>query len=187
MEEIWKDVQGFEGYYVVSNLGFNLKEVGLYCKRKGVNVRVIPNMAQYPLDCKEDIPAACKFFIRPEDTELYEDYVGTFEFVAPIDRLSVLFQIYKSKQWLGDLKDLIIGLDTSIINTGLVPDFGKQRLQCRHKCMQEECNLCIEWQKLANYLDEHEVKLTKERDKSWNKNESGIDKESLQNGDTTPL
>lgn len=181
-EEVYSFIKrGVIDVYIVSNLAFNLKEIGGYCHMKDINVRVIPNMAQYSQNCKEQIPAACRFFIRPEDIEVYEPYVDICEFIAPGDRLSVLFKVYKSGQWLGDLNQLIIGLDESINNTGLVPYFGPERLKCRHRCMQERCFLCSEMVKVADQFNKSGVELKRDRNKEWNKlDESKIDEKTSQ-------
>jgi len=172
---------GVTDVYVVENLAFNLKEIGGYCKSKGVNVRVIPNMAQYPLHQKEVIPAAVRFFIRPEDMDVYSEYVDVCEFVAPADRLSVLFDIYKSKQWLGDLKDLILGLDEEFYNSGISPSFASFRLGCRHKCMQEKCTLCMDMKEVSKHFDNLNLEIIRERNKDWRINELKSNKEIMRN------
>lgn len=169
--------QGVSDVYIVENLAFNLREMGEYCHKKHVNVRVIPNMAQYAKGQKEWIPAPCKFFIRPEDIDKYEPYVDVFEFVAPGDRLSVLFKIYKSKQWLGDLDKLIIGLGEEFLNNGLIPNFGIERTKCKHRCMREQCFLCIDMQRVAKQFDNSGVEIKRKRDKEWMKDESEVNKE----------
>ena len=170
--------RGVSDVYIVENLAFNIEEVGRYCHEADVSVRMIPNMAQYPLHEKNIIPAAYKFFIRPEDVDIYSSYVDTFEFVGPLDRMSVLFNIYKSKQWLGDLNDLILGLDEEFLNNGTVPYFGRERIKCKHKCMLGKCNLCSEMQKIAKQFEHVGVQVKRERDNSW-KNERKIDEETL--------
>ena len=178
-DEVYAFIQrGVTDVYIVEGLAFDIKEVGEYCHDNDINVRIIPNMAQYPLNQKDVIPAAYKFFVRPEDVDVYENYVDIMELAGPADRMSVLFNIYKSKQWLGDLKELILGLDDSFINTGMVPYFGTQRLNCKHKCMLEQCNLCSEMQKIAKQFDDTNVTITRERDTEW-KNELKIDEETL--------
>ena len=186
-EELYSFIkQSVSDVYVVSNLAFNLKEVGTYCHQKGVNVRVIPNMAQYSSGCKEQIPAACRFFIRPEDIAVYEPYVDICEFMAPNNRLSVLFKVYKSGQWLGDLNQLIIGLDEEEFNnTGLVPYFGPERLKCKHRCMLEQCFICIEEQKIAKQFEQSGLELKRERNKEWMKIESEINEETSQHDEET--
>ena len=158
---------GVSDIYIVENLAFSLAEVGEYCKSKGVKVRIIPNMCQYAVGYKHKVPFACQFFVRPEDTQAYEKYVDVFEFVGPLDRMSVLFEIYNNRQWLGDLSDLILGMEEKFINKGILPIFGEARVKCNHNCMVEKCELCLEMQKLANDLNGMGVKVVTEREKDW--------------------
>lgn len=153
--------------YITENLGFNLVEIGDYCHKNNVEVRVYPNISQYTTSEKKYIPDVCKFFIRPEDTYLYEDYVDIFEFNVANDRLSTLFEIYKNKQWLGDLKDIIGGIGSSIPNTGLVPFFGEQRIKCEHKCMLGKCNLCLYMLQAAKDLTKADIEIKRKRDNEW--------------------
>ena len=167
-DEIYGMIQrGVSDVYVTESLAFSIEKISPYYKTKGVNVRMIPNIAQYRKGFKENIPDPCKFFIRPEDVEIYEPYVDTFEIIAPDDRLSVLFEIYNNRQWLGDLKDLIVGLEESFFNTGLVPYFGPERLKCGQKCMQEKCNLCLQMKELSDKFKDNKLEIIKEKKKEW--------------------
>ena len=159
--------KGVSDVYITESLAFNIAEVGKYCKNKGINVRVIPNIAQYRVGYKNEIPDPCKFFIRPEDTDIYEPYVDVFELIGPNDRLSVLFEIYNNKQWLGDLQTLIVGLNESFFNTGLVPYFGPERTKCNQKCMQEKCNLCLQMKDLSDRFKDNKLEITREKHKEW--------------------
>ena len=158
--------RGVSDVYITESLAFNIAEVGLYCKNKGINVRVIPNIAQYKPGFKNEIPDPCKFFIRPEDVELYAPYVDVFEIIAPDDRLSVIYEIYRNEQWIGDLKTLIVGLEDNFYNSGLIPYFGTERLKCRQKCMQEKCNLCLQMKELADRFNKNQLEITREK-KDW--------------------
>jgi hypothetical protein len=129
------------------------------------------------------IPDAEKFFIRPDDVELYEDYVDTLEFVGPGDRLSVLYEIYTSGKWLGDLKELIMGFKEELPfpNTGVAPYFGQQRIKCKHRCMINQCELCDEIRTVAEMMKDNglELRRTKEKDKV---DEFKINEETSDNG-----
>lgn len=144
--------KGCSDVYIVESLGFNLEEIGSYCKSKKVNVRVIPNVAQYCLGEGNQIPDEYKFFIRPDDIEVYEPYVDIFEIAGPADRLSVVYEIYKSGKWNGDLNELILGFNNEFPNTGIVPYFAPSRIKCKHKCMQEKCFLCQGMQEISKQM-----------------------------------
>ena len=137
---------GASDVYIVNDLGFDIVEVGNYCHRKDVNVRVYPNIRQYGSYEADYLPQIAGFFIRPEDIKLYEPYVDICEFLAPNDRLSVLYEIYTQGYWQGDLQYLIGGLEEITPNATILPLFGENRLTCKHKCMLENCNLCMRYQ-----------------------------------------
>lgn len=163
--------KGASEVYITESLGFNIIKVGEYCKSKNVKVRVIPNIAQYKVGFKEVIPDFSKFFIRPEDTELYEPYVDVFELGGAEDRLSVTYEIYRNKQWMGDLSKLIVGFTEPFQNGGLIPHFGSERLKCGQRCMQEKCNLCQQMKELSQKFKDNELIITREKNKEW-KNET---------------
>lgn len=171
-DEIYSLIKkGASDVYVTESLAFNLIKIGEYCKTKGVRIRIIPNVAQYRVGFKSEIPDPCKFFVRPEDTELYEPYVSVFEISGLADRFSVTYEIYRNKQWIGNLSDLITGFTEDFPNGSLVPYFGPERLKCGQRCMQENCNLCEQMKELAKKFSDDNLLLTREKDKNW-KNET---------------
>lgn len=163
--------KGTSDVYITESLAFNITKIGTYCKKKGVAVRIIPNMAQYKIGFKKEIPDPYKFFVRPEDTELYEDYADVFEIIAPQENLSIIYEIYRNKQWMGDLGKLITGFTEPFYNSGLVPYFGTERLKCGQRCMQEKCNLCQQMKELAAKFKYNDLMLKRAKDKEW-KNET---------------
>lgn len=171
--------KGASDVYVAEGLAFNLTEIGNYCKSKKVNVRVIPNIAQYKVGFKKDIPDPYKFFVRPEDVNLYEPFVDIFEIIAPEDRVSVIYEIYRNQQWSGDLSQLIIGFNEPFYNSGLIPLFGSERIKCKQKCMQEKCNLCQQMKELSDKIYNHDLVVKTPKDKEW-KNETRAYKEIMQ-------
>lgn len=176
--------KGASDVYITESLAFNITKIGTYCKKKGVAVRIIPNVAQYKIRFKEEIPDPYKFFVRPEDTELYEDYADVFEIIAPQENLSVIYEIYRNKQWMGDLGKLIAGFSEPFLNSTLVPYFGPERLKCGQRCMQEQCNLCQQMKELASKFADNNLVIKREKDKKW-KNESKSYKEAVQSLEKT--
>lgn len=182
---------GVSDVYVVNDLGFDIKDIGDYCHKKGVNVRVYPNIRQYGSYEGQYLPQIAGFFIRPEDIKLYEPYVDICEIMAPNDRLSVLFEIYTQGYWKGDLQYLIGGLDEQTPNETILPLFGQYRLQCKHKCMLEKCELCMRYQTNANlfqnnlemYFDIMGVVLTGELSSSSSKQENDIENDNDESKD----
>lgn len=171
--------KGVSDVYITESLAFNIIKIGTYCKKKSVTVRIIPNVAQYKIRFKEEIPDPYKFFVRPEDTELYEDYADVFEIIAPQENLSVIYEIYRNKRWMGDLGRLITGFSEPFLNSALVPYFGPERLKCGQRCMQEQCNLCQQMKELASKFADNNFRIRREKDKGW-KNETKSYKEAVQ-------
>ena len=171
--------RGVSDIYITESLAFNIELIGSYCKYMRVKVRVIPNIAQYHAGFRHEIPDPYKFFIRPEDVDLYEAYVDVFEIIAPDDRLSVIYEIYRNKVWDGDLKQLIVGLDESFPNAGMIPLFGPKRLSCCQACMYEKCSLCKQAKELADKFVENKLSVIKQKDKEW-KNETRSYQEAVQ-------
>ena len=167
-DEIYGMIQrGVSDVYVTESLAFNIEKVGSYCKEKEVKVRMIPNIAQYKKGFKKDIPDPYKFFVRPEDAKLYDPYVDVFEIVASDDRLSIIYEIYKNECWEGDLRLLVIGLESPFYNKGIVDYFGPERLKCNQKCMQEKCTLCKQIKELADRFEENKLMIEVPKNKEW--------------------
>lgn len=167
-DEVYSMIKrGVSDIYITESLAFNIEKIGEYCKEKNINVRMIPNIAQYKKGFRNDIPDPYKFFVRPEDTKLYTPYVNVFEIIAPEDRLSIIYEIYKNEKWSGDLKQLIVGLDESFYNSGTLPLFGPTRLSCGHKCMLEKCSLCQQAKELADRFEENKLEVKVPKNKEW--------------------
>lgn len=167
----WDTVISFIKYnvsdiYIVNELGFELKDIAELCHNNKVKVRVFPNVAQTSSKIN-NIDTIKSFFIRPEDIELYEPYVDVCEFFGPLDRQSVLYDIYTDKRWHGNLEQLIIGLKTSINNKNIIPAFGEKRVNCKKKCYQNNCALCDKILLFVNQLDKANLELViKNEDKT---------------------
>lgn len=168
---------GASDIIVTETMGFDLVKISEYCKPRKVKIRIYPNVAQYGgYGVSEEIPDVQKFFVRPEDTEIYEPYVDVFEIWGDFERQSVLFEIYKQQYWLGNLNDIIYGLNEEIPNECIMDHFALIRLSCRKKCMQGEkrCQICPTIMDLAKTLDEEELIIKKER-KPFKENETIIE------------
>lgn len=147
---------GVSDVYIVNELGFDLKDVSKVCKEHNAQIRVFPNVAQLSSRVGK-MNKLKSFFIRPDDIEHYEPYVDVCEFFGPLDRQSVLYEIYTDRKWLGDLEQLIIGLNMSIQNNTLVPAFGEERISCRKDCYKGKCIICDKCLSVANSLKEANV------------------------------
>lgn len=176
-DEVYGIIQkGASDIYITESLAFNIKTIGQFCKKKGVRVRVIPNIAQHSLGYSSEIPDIYKFFIRPEDVKYYEPYVDTFELLTKENKTNVVFEVYKNEVWRGDLSLLIDGISDSINNQCLLPDFGQIRLNCEQICMYEQCNLCKKHQAVSKVLEEMDTYIKNPENKEWQKH-TNIEKE----------
>lgn len=176
---------GVTDVYIINELAFELDEVGKMCLEHSVNVRVFANVAQSNCIDKPK-NTLTTFFIRPEDVMVYEQYVDTIEFFGPNDRMSVLYEIYKSQRWLGDLKDLILGLDVSLYSKHIVPYFGHRRCSCRKQCNQNKCHLCEGVLELSKELQERGIEIGIEKEKEP-RDESEIIEKTMLLRRTNPL
>lgn len=156
---------GVSDVYITEELCFNLKDVKAFCEPRRIKVRVFPNVAQVSGKGTSDIiPDIKKFFIRPEDICQYEPYVDICELWCPLEKQSVLYEIYKSEQWLGDLSDIISSFETSVPNTGFMPHFAALRINCKKKCYKTKCDICPAAVELAHMMiaDSFEIQTPRE-------------------------
>ena len=169
--------------YVANELGFELKNISKVCKDANVNIRVFPNVAQTSSKI-DNLDMLKAFFIRPEDIYAYEPYVDICEFFGPLDRQSVLYEIYKSEKWLGDLRELIIGLNFSIGSRTILPCFGEERVNCGKKCYYGQCIICDKIKTISNQLKEAGVELVTRKEKDNDKDDKHEVNEKLNENET---
>lgn len=165
-EEIYIQAgMGASDIYIVQELGFYLKRLKRIKENFNIKFRVFPNITQVAAGGKDLIPAMKRFWIRPEDVELYEDYIDVLE-IWGTKRLSTIYEIYKQGQWLGNLNDIILDFDETIIpNTGLNPHFAEMRIDCHKKCLFNQCNLCLQMADLATNFNKVGIEVIKPRKK----------------------
>lgn len=157
---------GAKEVYLVEFLCFCLKNLQELRKEKNIKFRVFPDIAQSAKGTTRIIPEITKFWIRPEDTELYEQYIDTFELCRLDDRQSVIYEIYKRQQWFGKVNDIILDLDITVENTNLDPRFGRERINCGKRCTYGRCNLCQEMQNLALRFNVAGISIEKKKKKN---------------------
>lgn len=142
--------------YITNALAFDLQRV----KEKRDSFETVANIRIYPNICQSywaDEQSVRTFFVRPEDVDYYEPYVDIFEIYAETRQqkqmASIYFDIYKSKSWLGDLKEYLINCNYSITNEYLPKNFGEYRLKCRKKCViTSQCDFCNQCQRLSDMI-----------------------------------
>lgn len=126
--------------YIGGELGFSMKEVADVCHSRGIKIRVVPNFVYNPSQFAKKFDIT-NFFIRPEDTEFYEQYVDIFEFRCRLTQQPVYYDIYHDGRWLGNLQDIIINLEEDIDNRTILPQFQK-RANCGKRCAFGKCDIC---------------------------------------------
>ena len=91
-------------------------------------------------------------WIRPEDTEVYSEYIDMFEF-APDPRkdfdqnkryIQALYRIYTSRDWPGELGMIIQNFDYPCLNRMMYPEATEARINCGHVCQipGRSCHIC---------------------------------------------
>ncbi len=116
-----------------------------------ITVRMSPNIAYYAYIPRED--GVCGSWVRPEDTELYEQYVDVFEFEdCDVKKEQALYRIYaEQKSYLGSLNTLISNLNYEGINRLIHPELSEKRAFCGQKCATGlNCKICYRMLDLAN-------------------------------------
>lgn len=153
---------GVSDIYVVEDLCFDLERVALIAKPAGIKLRTFANVAQSQW---KETPEIKKFWIRPEDIEIYEPYIDTIEFFGTPQQISVLLKVYKEdKKWFGKLKEIIFGLKSDIDSRYIVPKFAEQRTSCKKDCVKGgKCRICDRVIELSEALEEANILITQKK------------------------
>lgn len=166
----WLLQQKVSDIYITGELCFgDLELLSNLCKNNNVFLRIIPNIAQLsePETTMWNLASNCNlltsFWVRPEDLELYQDYIDYVEFAGKNSKQEVYYQIYAiDKSYKGKLSDLIIGLNNEIKNECLTTNFGVNRLNCRKRCVFNLCHKCFKSEYLAELCDNNNLIIDKE-------------------------
>lgn len=157
----WDTLWGYIKYnpsdmYIVESLGFEIDKVAKVLHDKNIKIRTFANVAQSPW---KEIDPLRKFFIRPEDIQLYDPYIDVIEFFGRHNSIETLYKIYaKDKQWFGPLNELILDFDSDIDNRFIIPHFGLYRLKCGKRCLKgDKCKICDATYQLSNTLKENKI------------------------------
>lgn len=148
-------LSGVEDIYIAEDLCFNLKNLQ-EIRKNGIKFRIIPDVGQVAKGCK-DLPQITKFFVRPEDISLYEHYVDVMEFFHNDDKSSVVYEIYRQQAWQGKLNQVILDLNTEVMNQSISPAFAEQRINCNKRCTYRKCNICKDIEQMGILLSDAEM------------------------------
>lgn len=148
----FRDLQGLKALgvcYVLIDapLFFQMDKV----KNIGIPVRATANLAvRTLLPYTDGVPGP---WIRPEDIELYEEYIDLIEFNrVNLEQERALFRIYAQQHnWPGDLELIIQDLNYPGINRMIPSTLAEKRLNCAQRCQENnQCHLCWRMLDLAN-------------------------------------
>lgn len=170
---------GASDVYVTEELGFDLMRVSAFCQARKIKIRVYPNVAQTngKYGITRQMPDIKKFFIRPEDTQIYNKFVDVFELWGNAERINILYEIYKQEQWLGNLRLLISDFNSDIQNSGFMSHFAKIRTNCRKKCLQgnRKCEICPTMASISKMMSENGFMIDTEKKELPEKDEINYD------------
>lgn len=134
-------------------LGFELTKVRQKLNRctKKVQIRATPNKSE---STAPEADALRSFFIRPEDIDVYEQYIDVLDFAGDIQLQDTFFLLYsESKVFIGSMGQCIYDLNLSFDNKGIAEGFGAKRRECGLKCLKsKKCRHCELYAKIANCM-----------------------------------
>ena len=162
--------QNVSDIYITDELAFELDKVAEIAHKNNIKVRIYPNVAQSRWDKLSDI---LKFFIRPEDIEIYESYVDVCEFYGDkAQQIDTYYKIYQEdKKWFGDLQEIIIGLDSKIDSRYIIPRFAEKRIKCGKDCLKGgKCEMCKRILDLSEQLENAHLIVQIDKEKEENEN-----------------
>lgn len=162
--------QNVSDIYITDELAFELDKVAEIAHKNNIKVRIYPNVAQSRWDKLSDI---LKFFIRPEDIEMYEPYVDVCEFYGDkAQQIDTYYKIYQEdKKWFGDLQEIIIGLDSKIDSRYIIPRFAEKRIKCGKDCLKNgKCEMCKRILDLSEQLENAHLIVQIDKEKEEDKN-----------------
>lgn len=117
-----------------------------------VIIRATPNKVVKFREGTDDLVG---FYIRPEDVEMYEDFIDVLEFEG-LEHQDTFFSIYaEHKSFIGNLNQCIYNFQKPIDNKGLITLFGERRRDCGRQCLSGgRCNRCYTLADLAKPMGE---------------------------------
>ena len=154
---------GAHGVYIGGALGFELDKVSEILHKFGMWVWVKPNLAQSSVSTT---PGYKKFWIRPEDVEIYESYVDVMQMEFPEnepEKQLPYLRTYQGGVLNGTLNDFIIDLnitDVPMVSYKLPQELFKHRISCGKRCLKgSHCKACEGLIRIAR--KEHELESNK--------------------------
>ena len=173
----WDKFQGYltlniTDIFISGDIAFNIKIASEKAKKNGKKLRCYCNIVQSGWLEGNSLKT---FFIRPEDIELYNNYIDSMEFfiddLKDSVKVNVVYEIYvKNQFWFGKLKEIIHGYNGEEDSRLIIAKFGEQRLNCGRRCLQCSpysscCQICDRIIELGEILDNRGLMVTVDKQK----------------------
>lgn len=157
----WDDLEnylrfGVSDVLIGNALGFECAAVREVCG-PAINIHVYVDVAQ---SITSDTKTYKRFFIRPEDIDLYAQYIDTFEIWKSGGKAAdELYKIYsQEKKWFGELSEIITNLGFHLDSRYIMPQFGERRMNCGRSCMKGgPCRICPRLMELSSSLKRADI------------------------------
>lgn len=139
--------------FITNPLSFELDVVK---KKTNIPLRLCPNLAYDSYIPREN--GILGTWVRPEDINIYEKYIDTFEFVInDLSKEATLFRVYQQDgEWPGNLNVLIGNLSVDVDSRMLPKEFGEVRTTCGQRCLKNgRCHFCESAINLSDSIREY--------------------------------
>ena len=153
---------GAKEFFIGPQLGFDLEHCKIVADNLNMKVR---SVYAYSVLDSEVYKNYWQFFIRPEDIDLYGQYIDTVEFYGKISVINVLVRVYHDKKWDGPLSEIIPMSDIRFDSRYMISHWGQRRINCNRKCMYSSpstCNICEIIPALSNTLQNANIVIPAE-------------------------
>lgn len=144
-------------------LAFELPKVKRFLEKVNSKtlIRITPNIIN---SISPNCNPLQKFFIRPDDIDIYAPYIDILEFEG-IEHQDTFYKIYvKEKLFIGKLNQVIYNFPLAIDNMGLISYFGERRLNCGRQCLWGgRCRTCENLTSLSEKMGPQVRKSIKEK------------------------
>lgn len=152
---------GVSDINVSGALAFELPKVKRVLEKNNANIqiRITPN---YCINTLGHTDRLIGFFVRPEDIDLYAEYVDILDFYG-VEHQDIFYKMYaKTKRFLGNLNTCIYHLDMDIDNKAMTTLFGERRRSCGRECLSGgRCHRCYDLYKIQEmYREKAQEKIT---------------------------
>lgn len=144
--------------FINGALTFNLQKLK---EKTDIPLRCCPNVAYMDSIPREN--GIYGAWIRPEDIEVYKQYVNTFEFMATaLSEEAALLEVYQRGNWPGNLNLLLTNLNIQVDNRALPDELGQMRANCGRRCLiSNNCHFCETAMKFADVLRSKHYEMKK--------------------------